>query len=385
MEPRWLALAVLTLARTSLGFQFQSLASVGAPLVADLGLSYADLGGLIGLYFLPGLVLALPGGLLGRRFGDKRVVACGLALMAIGGAMTALAGGQGSLAAGRLLSGLGAVLLNVLMAKMVTDWFAGREITLAMTVFVNSFPIGLGLALLVQGRLAESQGWRVALGATALAAAAALLLVLLGYRRHPNDRGAAGPGGWRIPRREAALVCLAGAIWGVVNGAFTITAAFLPLLLTGAGLTTGAAGSLVALVTWISVVAVQLGGLLAQRRPWRPALLAGGCAGWAACLLLLPGLPTLPLLLLLGVLQGLPVGVIMAMPAESLRLESRATGMGLFYTWLYLGHGLLPPIAGWWQDRLGGPAALGFAAALLLACLPLYAAFRALQRRPAAA
>jgi cyanate permease len=386
MEPRWLALAVLTLARTSMGFQFQSLASAGAPLVAGLGLSYADLGALIGLYFLPGLALALPGGLLGRRFGDKRIVVLGLALMTIGGAVTALAGGQGSLAAGRLLSGLGAVLLNVLMAKMVTDWFAGREITLAMTVFVNSFPLGLGLALLVQGGLAASQGWRLALGATALAAAAALLLVLLGYRRHPNDRGAAGPGGWRIPWREAVPVSLAGAIWGIVNGAFTITAAFLPLLLTGAGRAPGAAGSLVALTTWISVAAVQLGGILAQRRAWRVPLLLGGCLGWAACLLLLPAMPTLPLLILLGVLQGLPVGVIMAMPAEALRPESRATGMGLFYTWLYLGHAGLPSLAGWWQDRLGGPAAaLAFAAALLLACLPLYAGYRALRRARAGA
>ncbi|NOG71291.1 CynX/NimT family MFS transporter [Roseicella sp. DB1501] len=390
MEPRWLALAVLTLARTSMGFQFQSLASAGAPLVADLGLSYADLGALIGLYFLPGLALALPGGLLGRRFGDKRIVVLGLALMTIGGAVTALAGGQASLAAGRLLSGLGAVLLNVLMAKMVTDWFAGREITLAMTVFVNSFPIGLGLALLVQGGLAASQGWRVALGATALAAAAALLLVLLGYRRHPNDRGAAGPGGWRIPWREAVPVSLAGAMWGIVNGAFTITAAFLPLLLIGAGRTPAAAGSLVGLITWISVAAGQVGGILAQRPGWRPALLVGSYAGWAACLLLLPLLPPeappLPVLLLLGLVQGLPVGVIMAMPAETLRPESRATGMGLFYTWLYLGHAGLPPIAGWWQDRLGGPAAaLAFAAALLLACLPLYVAYRVLRRRPAAA
>src|SRR3712207_8004456 len=46
------------------------------------GLGYAEVGSLIGLYFLPGVALALPGGLLGRRFGDTRVVAFGLALMA---------------------------------------------------------------------------------------------------------------------------------------------------------------------------------------------------------------------------------------------------------------------------------------------------------------
>ena len=58
MDPRWRALLVLTAARCSLGFQFQSVASVSPMLVEEMGLSGADLGALIGLYFLPGLVLA---------------------------------------------------------------------------------------------------------------------------------------------------------------------------------------------------------------------------------------------------------------------------------------------------------------------------------------
>jgi MFS family permease len=145
MQPHWAALAVLTTARTSLGFQFQSLASVSPNVVEELGLSYADLGTLIGLYFLPGVVMALPGGALGRRFGDKRVVASGLVLMLAGSVVANLAWDFAGLAAGRVLSGVGGVLLNVLMAKMVTDWFAGRrEIVLAMAVFVNSFPLGAG-------------------------------------------------------------------------------------------------------------------------------------------------------------------------------------------------------------------------------------------------
>ena len=63
MENRWKALAVLTLARTSLGFQVQSVGSVSPVLLPDLGLDYVALGALIGLYFLPGLVLTIPAGL----------------------------------------------------------------------------------------------------------------------------------------------------------------------------------------------------------------------------------------------------------------------------------------------------------------------------------
>ena len=168
MQPHWAALAVLTAARTSLGFQFQSLASASPAVVEQLGLSYGDLGTLIGLYFLPGVVMALPGGALGRRFGDKRVVAFGLVLMLAGGGLASLARDFAGLAAGRVLSGVGGVLLNVVMAKMVTDWFAGRrEIVLAMAVFVNSFPIGVGLAVLTLGPLADAAGWPASLAASA--------------------------------------------------------------------------------------------------------------------------------------------------------------------------------------------------------------------------
>jgi len=269
MDPRWQALAVLTAARTSLGFQFQSVASVSPMLVEELGLTGADLGTLIGLYFLPGLALALPGGALGRRFGDMRVVVAGLVLMALGGLVASLATGLAGLAVGRLLAGTGAVLLNVLMAKMVTDWFAGqREIVLAMAIFVNSFPIGIGLAQLSLGALAAAAGWAGAFAATAGLALLALLLLRLGYRPHPNDGagqgGAAGPG---LSLREVVLVCLAGALWGGLNGSFAVTIGFAPVFLAQGGLSASRTALVVGAATWLSVASVQVGGC------WR----SGGC------------------------------------------------------------------------------------------------------------
>ena len=156
MARRWWYLAALTLARAAMGFQFQSVAAV-APLVAGtLGLDKTQLGWLIGLYLLPGVAFALPGGLLGARFGDKRLVLIGLALMAAGGTGLALSGSAAEANVARLVSGIGAVMLNVLLTKMVADWFDGKERLLAMSVLINSWPIGIGLALLVAGPLAGS-------------------------------------------------------------------------------------------------------------------------------------------------------------------------------------------------------------------------------------
>jgi len=380
---RWVALAVLTAARVSMAFQFQSLASVAPILVRDLGLGFADVGFLVGLYMLPGVVLAIPGGMLGERIGDKRMVTAGLALMVLGDLVAGFIPGYGALLAGRLIAGTGGVLLNVLMSKMVTDWFAGRGLVLAMTIFVNSFPVGMGIGLWWLGALAERAGWPAALHVTAAAALAALVLVALAYRRHPNDQKPRdGSEARRISWREIALVSIPGAIWGLVNGAYTIMVAFAPVLMMAAGLDIGGAGRVLSAVTWLNLASTQAGGLIAQRWSRWNLLMVIGIGGWGIALLLVPLIDPVPPLLASGFVVGLAIGVIMAMPAEVLRPQSRGIGMGVFFSFMYLGQAGLPPLAGAIQDAVGGnTASLYFAAFLVLAILPLYALFRWAQYR----
>jgi cyanate permease len=387
LPPHWAALAVLTAARASLGFQFQSVPSASPALMTAFGLDYAGLGVLIGLYFLPGIVLALPGGMLGRRFGDHRLVTAGLVLMTGGGAVMAAAGNADALSAGRLISGAGAVLLNVTMAKMVSDWFAGRDdIVLAMAIFVNSFPIGSGLALLLLGPLSAAAGAEAAMLASAGAALLALLLLLLAYSRHPNDRlGATSAGRVAgISAGECGLVCVAGAIWGIYNGVFGILFGFSPTLLAGAGIGTATAGLVLGATIWLMVASVQAGGMLAQRRVSPAWLLGLSMAAAAVFMILMAWLPPVPLLIAIGLVVGLPVGVMMSLPAAVLRPASRSLGMGIFYTGLYVGHAGLPPIAGWLRDASGDAGApFLFAGVMTLALPALHAMFRALQRRAA--
>src|SRR6202161_43548 len=141
-----------------MAFQFQSVAAV-APLLGDtFGVSLADIGTLIGLYFAPGVALALPGGAIGRQFGDKQTVLAALLLMLIGGLGMALSDSWSVQIAGRLISGAGGVMLNVQMTKIVADWFAGKEIATAMAIFVNSWPAGIAMALLTLPLIGTSFG-----------------------------------------------------------------------------------------------------------------------------------------------------------------------------------------------------------------------------------
>lgn len=384
MDVRWRALAVLTLARTSMGIQFQSLPSVAPGVMQDLGLGYADLGWLVGLYFLPGVFVALPAGAAGRRFGDKRIVLAGTMLMFAGGLLAAAATSAGVLTLGRALSGIGAVLLNVLMSKMVTDWFAGRELPLAMSIFINSFPVGIGVALIGLGSLSASASWQFCLLVAALFPAAAFLLVAAAYRSHPNERAQAlqRQGGLGLARRELTLLCIAGAMWGTLNGAFAIMTSFAPQHLASGGLAAATAAAVVAAATWAVVLSVQVGGILAHRWEWPRTLFAIGCIGWAVCAFVAAMLPdaAAPAVIGAGLALGLPIGLILALPGQILQPSQRAMGMAIFYLWLYAGHGTLPAVAGWAQDRLASTSAsLVIVGLLALAILGLYALFRVLS------
>ena len=82
---------MLFVVRATMAFQFQSVAAV-APLLGNaFGVSIADIGVLIGLYFAPGVALALPGGAIGLKFGDKATVLGALLLMLAGSLAMALA------------------------------------------------------------------------------------------------------------------------------------------------------------------------------------------------------------------------------------------------------------------------------------------------------
>jgi MFS family permease len=382
MANRWIVLALVFLTRTSMGFQFQSVASVAPLMIADLGLSYAQLGTLLGLYMLPGAVFALPGGVIGQRFGERRIVVAGLALMIAGGALTAGAGGFGTAVTGRLLSGVGAVVMNILLAKIVSDWFTGKELSTAMAIMLTSWPVGLGLAATTLGGVAAGTSWRTAVMATAAAAGLGVLLMLL-CRDAPGAAG--GPARAALRGRELGLSLSAGFAWGCFNASLVAIVAFGPGLLIARGATLGDAGRVVSLAIWLTMLSVPLGGLLTDRLERPTFLIVTGSLVAAGTMLLIPVLAHAVLAFcLVGLAIGAPPGGLMALLPKALRPERLATGFGVFYTVFYVMMALTQPAAGLVRDVVGDPAApIIFAALVMAATVAGLAIFRRLERRGA--
>ncbi|MCK1386875.1 MFS transporter [Bradyrhizobium sp. 21] len=371
MRNRWGILAILFVVRLTIAFQFQSVAAVAPLLQQTFGVGLADIGILIGLYFTPGIVLALPGGAIGRTLGDKPTTIAALLLMTAGSLLMATTDIWGWQMAGRLASGAGGVLLTVQLTKMGTDWFAGKEIATAMAIFVNSWPAGVAISLLVLPALGTAYG----AGAVFLASGAltAVGIVLIAFYQPPpaTTASAASPG--QLDPLALLAVIVAGMIWGLYNIGFAMIFSFGPSLLAERGWSIAAAGSAISLVMWLSVISVPAGGYLADRFK-RPFLLAIAASLVVAGLLawLTRSDAVIPILILGGLIGGVPAGPIMSLAARVLVPETRAIGMGVFYTLFYAAMMLGPAVAGRLAKSAGTAAvALDLGALTVLACPPL--------------
>lgn len=381
---RWLILLVLFLARAAMGFQFQSVAAVSPILVESLALDFALLGTLIGVWMLPGVAVAIPGAVLSHRFGDKNVVLCGLALMAIGSLLTAGAATYTVALTGRLVAGTGAALLNVLLAKMVADWFADLELATAMSLLVVSWPLGIGLALVVLGPLSLATSWALGIQVTAWVCTAALVIVALVYRRPvgADKAGSTQPLSWRLSRPHLVLILTAGLIWTFYNVGYIVVVSFSPVLLAEQGRSAANAAVVASFATWPLIATVPLGGVLADRTGRGHAIMVGCFIAMAAAMPLMLAVPSpLIMLAIIGIVAGPAAGVIMALPARALPPQSRNLGMGIFFTLYYLGMATLPGIAGWFRDLSGFRAAPLLFGSILLICATMCAlAYRRLER-----
>ena len=372
MHNRWFVLAILFVVRLTMAFQFQSVAAVAPLLGQAFGVGLADVGLLIGLYLAPGMALALPGGAIGDRFGDKRTVLAALLLMLIGGLAMAQSTSWSVQIAGRLIGGAGGVMLNVQMTKIVADWFAGKEIATAMAIFVNSWPAGIALSLLTLPLIGTAYGIGAVYLAVVALIAIALTLFATAYRAPANVVTTAATSA-PLDRKAVIAVITAGLIWGLYNVGFAMIFSFGPSLLVERGWSISAAGSTVSIGLWLAVVAVPLGGFLADRSGRPAVLLVAGCIVSALLMVALPRSDAvIPILIALGLICGQPAGPILSLPARVLRPETRAIGMGIFYTLYYATMMLGPVVAGGCAKWTGSAAAaLDFGAVALLAC-PLF-------------
>ncbi|NJN06003.1 MAG: MFS transporter [Rhodobacteraceae bacterium] len=335
MVNRWSILLVLFLARTAMAFQFQSVAALSPLLIAGYSVALVDIGLLVGLYLGPGVIIALAGGTLAARFGDKRIVAASLLVMFAGLLVMALGGGWGWLLAGRVLAGIGGVIVNVVLTKMLVDWFAGREIATAMAVLVSFMAArhraGTGLV----AALGEAGGLALAWSGVGTVILLALVFFNLIYRPALVDTAPATALVLPLPKVSLSLAAL---IWALYNTALAMVFSFGPVLLSSQGAAAQSASATISLFMLCLGLGIPLGGYLADRTGRRDGIMLLSfalCAAMLPAVLFIDARVSLFAYAFFGLIFGLPAGPVMTLPSEVLTAAQRALGMGVFFSIYY--------------------------------------------------
>ena len=242
---------------------------------------------------------------------------------------------------------------------MVTEWFFEKEIVTAFAVMLTAWPVGIALGLLSQWAIADLYGWPWAMHATGVLALASLLLTALFYQDAPTATADNGrPSRYGLPIRQFVHTGIVGMAWTLFNTSFILVVSFAPDVLVEGGYTPDAARSATSLFMWVTLISVPLGGrILELLGHVTPSIAVTLLVSAGAIVAISQGMAPEVSFVVLGIFLGIPAGALMALSAEAVSADNRGPGLGIFYTWYYVGMTVGPALAGWTRDVTGSVAA----------------------------
>ncbi|GAA4750253.1 MFS transporter [Nocardioides endophyticus] len=239
-----------------------SLVPIITPVRDDLGLSYTQIGVVLGTWQLVYIVAAIPAGAFIDRLGTKHSLFVGALLVAASAATRGLAVDAVSLMLAVALFGLGGPIISIGLPKLIAQWFTGRHRSTASGIYITGSLAGNITVLAATNAIVlpvVGGQWRNAMflyGSLGLASALAWLV----FGRDPSSDA---PDASETPLGNAAAVrriVMMPTVWPVFlvgMSGFLASHGFrnwLPQILEDKGASPGVAGALAAFAA--------LGGIL---------------------------------------------------------------------------------------------------------------------------
>ncbi|CNF87328.1 Major facilitator superfamily MFS_1 [Mycobacterium tuberculosis] len=248
----WPMLALAWLLYFSFAFTLASLFPLVGRVRADLGLSYAQVGVILGGWQLIYLAAAFPIGYLVDRFQPKWVLFAGTLIVAASQLARSFAGDFAAMLAAVAVLGLGGPGMSVGLPKIIAEFFSGRHRATASGVYITGAHLGQMSALAATSVIVDhlaGDSWRLALRYFAAAVLGAAVVWLLFAKRVDRSAQARVAGGALSGIKHVAAV---PGVWLVIAVGFAGFLAshgfrsWLPELLSAKGHAPAQAGLLAA-------------------------------------------------------------------------------------------------------------------------------------------
>lgn len=320
---------------------------------AELALSLTQVGTLRTVYSGAMAIFQIPAGLLAERIGERWLLALGTVLAGIGLALSSLSVGFVALAVCLIAGGLGAAVQHPLSSSLVTRAFDGPRLRAALSTYNFAGDVGKAALPALLGLMIATWGWRDAIGIVGLVGIAwgiGILIALGGTRAAAVP--AAAPAGESAPSasvspekpRWRAFTSLS-VIGMIDSGTRTGFLTFLPFLLIEKGVSMETMGVALALVFIGGAVGKFVCGMIARRVGVLRTVIITECATAVGMIgiLVLPALPALALLPVVGIALNGTSSVVYGSVPELVPAATRARAFGMFYT-VTIGSGALAPL-----------------------------------------
>lgn len=389
---RWALLAVVWLVAVNLRSGLIAVSPV-LPLVRRaLGLDHAAAQVIFSLPLVLMFAFAIPGGILADRFGTRRLLIAGLALLGAGEMLRVTAGSYAALLADTLVWGVGLGAVQPALAKIVQDWFPDRS-QVATAIYTTGFTSGAALAgwLTAPFLLDLTGSWRGTFAAWgALAGATCLIWLAVGRDAHPPSAASRGRPLWGRPSvlagspERARQIAWVAALYAAQSVFFYGMSAWLPTYLYEVGWPIARVGGPYTLFEAVAIPSIVLGPLLMERLGRRrPTMVVTAAFSFVSVvgLALLPHRGAWVFSALAGVTNPLAFVMSLALPIEIAPPGRVGSLMGLVLTVGYAFGLLTPPLAGALRDLTGHPAA-GLIPVMVGALGMVVASARVPERRP---
>ncbi len=334
---------------------FQSIPPVLTLIREELNITHAQAGLLMSLFALPGIFVAIPGGVVSDRFGMKKVGVSSLILMIFGTLIVGISRSFLSICLGRLISGMGGLTLAVVLPQLLSQWFRDRELGLGMGVFNTAMPLSTITSLNVFGIIASSFGWSSSVFLTTAVSVLAFLAFLWLFKEPRADKMRSGG---QLSSDIAIIgvsMWIVGFTWMWFNAALISFLTFAPDFFASEGYEIGLAGFMSSIVMMGSLFLSPIIGYFVYKFGKEEMFIVLGGVTLALLFILIPSTPfDLALLALIGISAAFVPASIFSLPSKLTRPQNLGLSFGILTACLNIGVLAGPYLTGLAKDLTGG-------------------------------
>jgi NNP family nitrate/nitrite transporter-like MFS transporter len=322
----------------------------------DLGLNLVQVGTVWGMISLSGLLTCLIGGVLGDRFGLKRIITLACYLTGLTGALRGLASDFTSLVAISFIYSILSSLVMINIPKVSRIWFSGRRFGFANGVQATGMSVGFTIGAMISATMLSPWlgGWRNVLFLYGL------VTIILGIVWHitvrePGKEQPSDVTATLSMRRAISHVSRLHSVWLLgfaLSGYFGClqgVTGYLSLYLQDIGWSPGNADGVLAAFNIAGAFGALPVALLSDRLGRRKVILS------SLMIMAIVGTTLLPvfkneLVWVMAVMIGftrdssMTLFIVMVMESEAVGVAYAGTAMGLLQTISRLGGGVSPPL-----------------------------------------